>query len=105
MVISTVLCIYCLSKGNRKRKKCSTCSTGFHLHCQKKFSKFCCVCKTDLNLKGKDKIVEYKYEPDPPDFTPEEILEQLQILRQLRIDFDLNNQFDMEIELEIEDIL
>lgn len=73
-------CLICLEITNKYR--CSTCKTYYHQRCQRKFSIKCCVCKTPLPIKGR--VHEYKYVPDPPEFTLDELSEQRNILLEIQ---------------------
>lgn len=68
-------CCICLSNtGNIRR----ICCCYLHLKCFKRWGKHCLICKFETKYKTKQK---YKYIPDDPELTQDEIREQENILR------------------------
>ena len=98
-------CIICLEKGSSKRKSCKVCNTLFHVACQRKFSTFCVVCKTNLKIKGT--VNEYVYEEDEaPVLTRSQLNQQRRIMAQIEEDYARavsNISIEIELVTNIED--
>lgn len=73
------VCAICLDKIKLWKTNC--CNIYVHYHCQVKFGNECVICKKQLKCVSSTR---YRFVPDYPELTPEEIEENRRAIEQLR---------------------
>lgn len=84
-------CLICLEEKLFINKICKNCGARVHKKCQKKWGSFCIVCKKNTGI-NTPKF--YRYTPDSPEFSQEEIDEQLRIEELIQRERDRQNRIN-----------